>query len=137
MRTFSPDERIIGRYAAVGPDPHHLAQMAGEILGLVALRVTFAQGHEKRTVTGDYQPGTEVVTPVRIVALREDLFHLRQALVIHLEPRPRHRGAHAVGRPLGKTEENQAVGRKIGTHDHIQQAALPPHIYRRHASQRR
>ena len=136
LRTFSPDEGIVVRHASVGPDPHHLAQMAVEIPGLVAQLVALTEGHEQRAVPREDQPRTEMMAPVGVVVLGEDDCLLIDTAPIRIEPSPRHRRARTARRPLREAEEDERIPGKPGAHDHVQQPTLPTRMHRRHARQR-
>ena len=129
-RVGAPGERVVGGHAAVGLDAHHLAEMAVERLGALAMVEAVAQGHEQASVAREHQARAPVVVARGVLVLREDALHALQAQAVDVEPRARHRGTRAARGRLGVGEHDHAVTGEVWPEHDVEQAALPARMDR-------
>ena len=123
------DKRIVGGNAAVVMESIDGTVMVGDILGGVSLQISagrhlsFSDRDEKEAVTVEGESRTVMSATSR--HRLENLFYIREAIV--LEPTAHHRRGclRTIGVWLGETQVEKAVRGEIRMRYHIQKSALP------------
>src|SRR5262249_9777716 len=132
------DERIVGRYRAVRPDAHDLAEVVAEILRLIAKGEMIPEREEQVAVLCLDNAAAEMVAARQRALLAEDHLDVVEARRAVLdEVRPRHRGARAAAGCFGEAEIDGLVLRVVAVERYVVQAALALRKNLRHPGERR
>ena len=117
------NERVVAGGCAVGFQPHHLAQMGAQILGLLPpwLLEPFPKRHKHGSIPGEHHPGAKVQTTWISGQLTKDDGDLLKGCFIGREPPTSHGGGvGAVGGWFAIGQPEQAVACKCRIHGHVQ-----------------
>lgn len=127
------DERVVRRHGAVARDPHHLPQMAAEVLRRCLL-LPLAEPDIERAVAAEHQAGAEVAVAGDLRRLAEDhrdVVEPRRATVAH-KAAAGDRGAGTALARLGVGEIDALAVGEIGVEGDVEEAALAARRDRRH-----
>jgi hypothetical protein len=119
------DLRVVGRRAALGPDPDDLADMIARILRLVALAVAVPDRDEERARAVEDQARAEMHGTVDRRHLLEDHLRALQRGAARVQPGAGDAGAVATGPRLREGQVDRPVLRETRIDDHVEQTALP------------
>ena len=112
-----------------------LPRVLSSVLGVRPPDVAFAESDEQPAVTREHQPRSEVMAALHRRLLAEDDLHAGELAALEHAARDRGSVASLAGLRVGQVDE--AVLREGGVERHVEQAALPLGLDRRHSGNRR